>query len=76
MMEEWNEFAQKCLPANCGVVQRLEMRRAFYAGGQAVLSVVTANYTATRESTDADIERAEQIFRELEQFWLSEQSYA
>jgi hypothetical protein len=31
----WDQFCALVLPPNCSTVQRVEMRRAFYAGAQA-----------------------------------------
>jgi hypothetical protein len=37
---EWREFANAVLPETVGDVQRTEMRRAFYAGANALLSAM------------------------------------
>lgn len=37
---EWRDFRDSVIPLSAAEVQRDEMRRAFYAGAQAVLNVV------------------------------------
>lgn len=38
--EQWNEFVAKVFPPDVGPIQRREMRRAFYAGGEMVIHVM------------------------------------
>jgi hypothetical protein len=36
---EWNSFEKAVMPQNASAIQRKEMRRAFYAGGWAMLQI-------------------------------------
>ena len=42
MSEQWDSFARSVLPKEPSV-QRRDMRRAFYAGGQAILRAMKAD---------------------------------
>lgn len=49
--ERWAEFAANVLPASAPAAQRVEMRRAFYAGFE---SALTAGLDIADESGDSD----------------------
>ena len=68
MAEQWDEFARKVLPVNCSPVQRQEMRRAFYAGAQAILFRVIAAFAPETEPTEADLQVMDDVNQELETF--------
>jgi len=68
MAEQWSEFAGKVLPPNCSTVQSQEMRRAFYAGAQAILFKVIAAFAPETEPTEADIQMMEDVNQELQDF--------
>ena len=68
MSEQWNEFAQKCLPNGVGPTQRREMRRAFYAGAQSILFRVIAGFAPESEPTEADLNMMSELARELSDF--------
>jgi hypothetical protein len=40
IMGQWNRFHEAVLPAGAGALQVLEMRRAFFAGAQVMLSIL------------------------------------
>ena len=40
MAEQWDQFARQVLPASASAAQKQEMRRAFYAGAQAIFAGV------------------------------------
>ena len=46
MAEQWDQFARAVVPVGAPLVQRQEMRRAFYAGAQAILFRVIAAFAA------------------------------
>jgi hypothetical protein len=41
MGEMWTTFAAQVLPVGCNAVQRVEMRRAFYAGAWSMFCIVS-----------------------------------
>jgi len=68
MAEQWDEFARKVIPKNVLPVQRQEMRRAFYAGAQALHFGVMAALTPETEPTAEDLQMMENLERELKDF--------
>lgn len=40
LAKEWDDYERRVLPIAAGEAQRTEMRRAFYAGAQAMMGVV------------------------------------
>jgi len=65
---EWELFTKIVLPKNCGEVQRRDMRRAFYTGASAFMSIVMDFLDPGTEATDADVQRMDEIYRELLEF--------
>jgi hypothetical protein len=68
MGEQWDEFARKILPPNCPNTQRIEMRRAFYAGAQAILFRVIVAFAPEAEPTAADLQVMDDLDQELQDF--------
>lgn len=68
MAEQWDQFARLILPANCHLTQRQEMRRAFYAGAQAILFRLIASFAPESEPTEDDMRIMEGIQAELQEF--------
>jgi hypothetical protein len=68
MLGEWRKFSAAVLPANCPDVQRVEMRRAFYAGAQAILFRVITSFAPESEPTEADLKLMDDVHRELLDF--------
>ena len=68
MAEQWDQFARTVLPANCSVVQKREMRRAFYSGAQSILFRVIASFAPESEPTEEDIQIMEDLSGELQDF--------
>ena len=66
--EQWGEFARQVIPANAHPLQRKEMRRAFYAGAQAVMFRVIAALAPEGEPTDEDLLVMSDLERELSEF--------
>lgn len=67
--EQWESYVRQVLPETAGPVQCQETRRAFYAGAQALLSILTAGTSDDAEVTESDMSLLEGIQRELEQFY-------
>jgi hypothetical protein len=40
LAEQWQTYAAQVLPANASRTQRIETRRGFYAGAQALLALI------------------------------------
>jgi hypothetical protein len=66
--EQWNEFARQVLPPACGMIQRQEMRRAFYAGAESILFRVIQAFAPENEPTDADLQIMQDVSDELKDF--------
>jgi hypothetical protein len=73
MAEQWNEFACVTLPENCGLLQRQEMRRAFYAGAQTILFRVIVALAPEAEPTAEDLHLMDDLDQELKDFARSVQ---
>lgn len=43
--EQWKSFRDEVMPPNVSRIQQQEMRRAFYAGAQALLTLMVVNVT-------------------------------
>jgi hypothetical protein len=68
LADQWRDFEARALPANVGEVQRIEMRRAFYAGAQALLGTLVNLFDSDREPTENDLKAMDAIKAELDQF--------
>lgn len=68
MAEQWDQLARSVLTAGTPATQRQEMRRAFYAGAQAILFRVIAALAPDSEPTADDLRVMEDLQRELSDF--------
>ncbi len=68
LKEQWDSFAAKLLPRECGIIQRREMKRAFYAGALALLYGVMSEFDPGTEATAADSIIIESVAKELDDF--------
>lgn len=70
LSEVWNRFSHLALdPVGAHRIQRQEMRRAFYAGASAVLTILTQNMTTDEgEPTQADFALMDNLVQELDSF--------
>jgi hypothetical protein len=68
MAEQWDGFSRKVMPADAPQVQRQEMRRAFYAGAQAILHGVIAAFAPESEPTVEDLQIMADLDNELSAF--------
>jgi hypothetical protein len=69
LMEEcWNKFWREVRPANAPPDQAREMRRAFYAGGHAILFKVIFAFAPEAEPTEADMQIMADLHQELLDF--------
>lgn len=69
MSELWKEFEIKVLPPTAGPVQRREMKRAFYAGAQSLLTAILAMLDPGDEPTLDDLARMEALNSEILAFF-------
>lgn len=68
MAEQWDSFARAALPSGCSSDQRREMRRAFYAGAQAIMFKVIISLAPELEPTNDDLALMDNLQRELSDF--------
>ncbi len=68
MAEEWDKYARLVLPSDAPLVQKMETRRAFYAGAQSILFRVIQSFAPESEPTDADMQIMEDLHQELHDF--------
>ena len=69
MDQAWRSYAEQVVPFNAPHAQRMENRRAFYSGAQALLHGIVMNFLDPGiEPTDADVEKLERLSEELEKF--------
>ena len=67
IQEQWEQFESLVINPNAPDVQRSEMKRAFYAGAQALLNVEWA-IADTSLSDDAVVEMLEGCYQEIQMF--------
>lgn len=63
----WEKYQQDVMPKDASTLQRVETKRAFYAGAQAVLGI-TWNLSAEDVSEDAACAVIEGLHQETRQF--------
>ena len=68
MAEQWDQFARAVLPADASATQKQEMRRAFYAGGQAIMFKVITALAPDSEPTEDDLKLMNDLHQELNAF--------
>ena len=68
MAEQWSSFARALHLEQTPPDQQREMRRAFYAGAQAILFGVIAAFAPESEPTPADLRIMDDLQRELSDF--------
>jgi hypothetical protein len=68
MAEQWNGFSRALHLERHSETQRLEMRRAFYAGAESILFRVIQSFAPESEPTDGDLKIMEDLDQELKDF--------
>jgi hypothetical protein len=69
MQEQWGIFCERVIPTDAPEVQKTEMRRAFYAGGEAILfRIIAAFAPETTEPTKEDLQIMDDLDAELKAF--------
>jgi biotin synthase-like enzyme len=69
--EQWDSFARAVLTTGTPLIQRQEMRRAFYAGAAGMFLGILASIAPKNEPTDEDLQMMTGINNELLEFALS-----
>lgn len=64
----WQSYAQDVMSPKAGNAQRIETRRAFYAGAAAFYDGLLAALTPGPEATDGDVRVLSAVREELNQF--------
>jgi len=68
MAEQWGIFSERVMPIDAPEVQQREMKRAFYAGGEAILFRVIAAFASETEPTLEDLQVMDDLNQELKDF--------
>ena len=68
MAEQWDSYELRVIPPAAGGAQRVETRRAFYAGAQALMGIVMNSLSPESEPTDEDVAVMEDLDAELREF--------
>lgn len=68
MAEQWDLYARTVLPKDAPHVQKLETRRAFYSGAQAILFRVIQAFSPESEPSEADLQVMTDLHEELQDF--------
>lgn len=68
LADEWAEFSRAVMPKDAPEMQRVEMRRAWYAGAAAMFGLMTGGLDADHEPTDLDVAYVESLAQEIEAF--------
>jgi hypothetical protein len=68
LAEQWTEFELSTGVATTSLVQRTEMRRAFYAGAASFLDAIMHGFTSIEEPEQEDYDYLDSLTNEMEQF--------
>lgn len=64
----WRTYAERVIPMTAPDTQRIECRRAFYAGAQAFLGAMMKHLDPGEDPTDDDLDLMDAMAAELKQF--------
>lgn len=64
----FREFADKIIPNEAPLVQKVEMRRAWYAGAEAMFRLISGDLDADHEPTELDVLYIDSLLGELREF--------
>ena len=68
LSDEWESYARDILPTAAPDVQKIETRRAFYAGAAAMFGLLTGGLDADSEPTELDVAFVESLSQEIAAF--------
>lgn len=69
--DAWRDYEVQIVPLNAPEVQRIESRRAFYAGAISMWGGMMAMLEPGEEPTDADLKRMDEIKAEIDAYALA-----
>jgi hypothetical protein len=68
LAEQWQSYEAGVIPRTASPVQRVESRRAFYAGAQALFEILTRGASDGDEVTDDDEQLMLRVNAEIQAF--------
>lgn len=71
LADEWRDFERQIMPKDAPRVQRVEMKRAWYAGAVTLFALVSGGFDADSEPTELDVAYLESISNEIEAYGLT-----
>jgi len=74
LADAWRDYEIKIIPLNAPDVQRVECRRAFYAGARSLFHAIVTVLEPGLEPTEADLKAMDNINAELERFLVDIQT--
>jgi hypothetical protein len=66
--EQWNDFSKKVLSPECSDVQRIEMRRAFFAGAVALWSIFFKGLSEGEDVQPEDLKKMSDLQAEFDHY--------
>jgi len=70
LADEWADYETSILSAHAGETQRIEQRRAFYAGAHSMLAGIFDVASESGENNDIGATRLESLYQECRVFVL------
>lgn len=68
LAEEWQSYSDRIVPKDAHEIQRIETKRAFYAGATRMFMVMTEGLDGGDDATELDIQYMDRLHMELIQF--------
>ena len=68
LSDEWGDFSKAILPAGASEIQRVETRRAFYAGASSMLALISDGLDADKEATELDVQYVDSLAEKIVAF--------
>lgn len=66
--DAWRDFEIQVVPLNASDVQRVETRRAFYQGANAMFTGIVGMLEPGKDPTEKDLRKMDEIQAEIDQF--------
>ena len=70
LAKQWQEYRERVIPADAGVGQVVETRRAFYAGAAVLFGIILGNVSPSSADVveESDLEMMDDLDHELTEF--------
>ena len=68
LAKAWEDYERKVLPPTAGRTQRIESRRAFYAGAQTIMAVMIGGMSDSADVEPEEIDLMENLDAELKAY--------